>query len=311
MNAPRLAAFLLIALLATPLLLAAEGGTEGEGTLPLDDADLLRANTIVGLVRLARALDAAGADAVEFTAAQRDALILGMPPRIRGFLARIDAAGHAADVVAATIRRHPGRPGRRQLVVAFTEDWIAGPATGHGRFGAASVKGHVGEVYLSRARTVTATINASGFVDRRVDGGEPPYALCQSQRGILSEDAICERLPAHPWTLPGQQAPIGLEDVAGLSLQVRIRGWWKDATDIQPTSHLFVYADDPAAHIWIGYKELIGHVDRAAQRFQCENEAFDAGLPSSIPFPDYLGLAATDADRFSVSDLTSEGAPRE
>ena len=50
-------------------------------------------------------------------------------------------------------------------------------------------------------------------------------------------------------------------------------------------------------------------MDRAAQRFQCSNAAFDAGLPSAIAFPEYLGLAPTTVDRFSVSDLTHEGAP--
>jgi hypothetical protein len=153
---------------------------------------------------------------------------------------------------------------------------------------------------------VLATINPTRIVEPRLSG-PCPYADCCQQRGILSEDATGQELPAHPWTQPGQERPLGLEDITGLTLQVRISGWWKDATDIQPVSHLFVYADDPAAHIWLGYKELIGHVDRQAQRFQCTNEAFDAGLAPAAAFPDYLDLAPTPQDKFSVSDLTAEG----
>jgi len=298
--------------LLAPLLLLLAGlaaaATEDTAALPAPDtalADDLRANTIVGLVKLAQALDAAGTTGPrDFAPAERDALILGMPPRIRPFLSRIDEAGHAVDVVAVTVRPHPTLTGRRQLVVSFADEWIA-PKDGRGRFGSASVKGHLGSIWLSRAQTVVATINGERIHDPRATGA-PAYDVCQDQCGILTEDATAKRLPAHPWTQPGQDAPLGLEDIAGLSLQIRISGWWKDYTDIQPVSHLFVYTDTADAHIWLGYKELIGHIDRAAQRFQTTNASFDAGLPTTLAFPEYLGLTPTAKDRFSVSDLTVE-----
>src|SRR5687768_17042329 len=100
-----------------------------------DPADVLRDNTIVGLVRLCRMLDAAGSDRLVFDGAARDALIGGMPARIRPFLSRLDADGHAQDVVATEIRPHPTLPGRRQLVVTFSGDRIAPSPDRSGRFG--------------------------------------------------------------------------------------------------------------------------------------------------------------------------------
>jgi len=288
------------AALALAFVLAAEE------TATRSPAEELGDNTIVGLVRLCRRLDAAGSGRLEFDAAARDALIAGMPARIRPFLSRVDAEGRALDVVAAEIRPHPTLAGRRQLAVTFTGDRIAPGADRQGRFGGARVSGHVGDVWLSRARQVSATINPTAILDPRATSAAP-YAVCQQQHAILSEDATAKRLAAHPWTQPGQTTPIGLEDIAGLALQIRISGWWKDATDIQPVSHLFVYADTPDAHIWLGYQELIGHIDRATQRFQCTNAAFDAGLPVAAAFPDYLGLPPTAQDKFSVCDLTVEG----
>ena len=288
-------------------LLALIGSLGAEVVTPVHSpADVLGDNTIVGLVRLSHMLDAAGSERLEFDAAARDALIRGMPLRVRPFLSRLDADGHALDVVAAEIRQHPTLTGRWQLMVTFTGDRIAPSADRSGRFGGAQVKGHTGDVWLSRARLVLATINATGISDPRATSA-PAYAACQQQHAILSEDATAERLDAHPWTKPGQTTPIGLEDITGLALQIRISGWWKDATDIQPVSHLIVYADAADAHIWLGYKELIGHIDRTTQRFQSTNAAFDAGLPASAAFPEYLGLAPTAKDKFSVCDLTAEG----
>ena len=269
-------------------------------------AEELADNTIVGLVRLCRALDAAGTQRLEFDAAARDALIGGMPRRIRPFLSRLDANGRAIEVVAAEIRPHPTLAGRRQVMVTFSGDRIAPSADRSSRFGGAQVKGHVGDIWLSRARVVCATINTTAISDPRATSA-PAYAICQQQHAILSEDATAKPLAAHPWTMPGQTTPIGLEDITGLALQIRVSGWWKDATDIQPVSHLFVHTDAPEAHIWLGYKELVGHLDRKALRFQCSNAAFDAGLPATAAFPDYLGLAPMAQDKFSVCDLTAEG----
>lgn len=300
---------------AGPATVAAEPATvvaetavaPATGTL-FDDALLarIRANTMLGVVELCRRLDAAQAGPVALPAAHAEALILGMPRRIQPFLSRIED-GRALDVVAAEVRPHPTLTGRRQLTIAFSDAWIADRATRRGRFGSASVKAHTAEIYLSRARTVVATIAAEPIRDPRAAAGGTPYAAVNRQTAIFSEDAIRTAQPGHPWMQAGQTAPIGLEDITGLAIAVRISGWWKKETDIQPVAHIFTYRDDPAGHIWLAYKELAGHVDRDQNRFQTTLATFDAGLAPEVAFPEYLALAPTADDVFSVIDLTTEG----
>lgn len=262
----------------------------------------LSANAVVGVVAITRRLAADGVPTYEFDAGQRAAFFRGMPPRIRPYFSASDDAGAPIDLVGIDLQREDD--GGYRFNLRFRGDWIAKAGDRAHRLGSSRNKGHDAAIHLSRRALVTARVVSDAIIDPRAAAdAATPYKVIQDDHKILSDDIQVKELERHPWR---DRAPVGFVDMEGLSIQISIRGWWKNATDIQPCTHLVAYTDEDPAHVWLAYKEMTHHVDRKLGFMQIDNDEFAKGMGADKAFPSYLGLPADKDDHFTVIDLTAE-----
>ncbi|HYE05808.1 MAG TPA: hypothetical protein VEL07_09860 [Planctomycetota bacterium] len=299
----------LLLALSVPAAIAAEDGAAPPTAVvaaidPTASEAELAANAVRGVVAITRRLAADGIAAYAFDAAQRAAFFRGMPPRIRNHFSAADEHGAPVDLVGIDLQREDD--GGYRFNLRFRDDWIAKGQDPTRRLGSTSMKGHDATIYLSRRALVTARVECDAIVDARAAAdADRPYKVIQHNRKILSEDIQVKELEQHPWR---DRAPIGLCDMQGLSLQISIAGWWKNATDIQPCTHLVIHPDEEPAHIWLAYKEMAEQVDRKRGFMQIGNDEFARGMTAEQAFPTYLDLPMHKDDHFSVIDLTVECA---